>query len=120
MNSEKTLVGKSMLWSGSASRRREAVLWNLMMSLGILFLLLCVSASRAEEEVSWKDEFERLCGYTDIATTLDPPELTELITDCERLLERLEKLNEPKKKTYIFRTKKCRDLFKFVLETKGG
>lgn len=120
MNPEKTFVGKVVVCNGIASRPREAVLWNLLMSLGILFLLLSASTSWGEEEVPWKDEFERLCGYTDVATTLDVPQLTELITDCDRLLERLEMLNDPKKKTYIFRTKKCRDLFRFILETKGG
>jgi|GEM_PF-1300077 len=90
--------------------------------LGILILVSCLlwtSATMAEGD-GWKTDFERLCGYTDIATTLEPSKLTELIGECDLLLERLQKLSDPKKKMYIFRTKKCRDLFRFVLETKGG
>lgn len=82
-----------------------------------VFVLFCVVPTALCAE-PWKDEFDRLCGVTDQATTFSEDELKGLIQDCDRLMEKLKGMEVPKKKLYLFRIKKCRNLFTFILDTK--
>lgn len=94
---------------------------RVMRKLKILAALLLITAAAvayAAEQGGWKADFDRLCGVTDMATTFSVDELRSLIDDCDRLVETLNKVNPPKKKLYVFRLKKCRNLFAFVLDTK--
>ena len=68
----------------------------------------------------WKEEFERICAQTIIATSLTPMQLEVLIFDSDNLLKRLGKVEDPWAKIYIFRLKKCSDFFKFALELQDG
>jgi len=82
----------------------------------VIVLVGLVSTAFGAE--AWKDEFDRLCGVTDQATTFSEEELKTLIHDCDKLTEILKGMDIPKKKLYLFRIKKCRNLFSFVLDTK--
>ena len=64
-----------------------------------------------------KNEFERLCGQTEIASSLTPGQLRELVIASDQLLEQLSSVADPWAKIYIFRLKKCRDFFSFMLES---
>ena len=86
--------------------------------LAAMLMIIAATVSYAAEQGGWKDDFDRICGVTDMATTFSADELRSLIADCDSLMETLNKVNPPKKKLYIFRLKKCRNLFAFVLETK--
>lgn len=65
---------------------------------------------------TWKEDFERLCGYTEEASSLSTDQIQELIQESDRLLKTLETVNEPEKKVYIFRLKKCRNFFEYILD----
>ena len=86
--------------------------------LAAVLIVLVAAASYAAEQDEWKADFDRLCGVTDMAHTFSADELRSLVVDCDRLMATLEKVNPPKKKLYLFRLKKCRNLFSFMLSTK--
>ena len=74
------------------------------------------SGNPADGLKPWKEEFERICAQTTIATSLTPAQLQVLIRDSDDLLKRLGKVADPWAKIYIFRLRKCSDFFKFALE----
>lgn len=67
---------------------------------------------------AWKEEFQRICSNTDIAISLSPEQLAQLIKDSEGLLGRLREVQDPWAKVYIFRLENCRKFFGFALEVK--
>lgn len=76
-----------------------------------------ITAAFGEE--AWKEKLMGLCAKTDIAMTLSPQELKELIAGCEKLQPVIDALGESPRKVYGKRLKMCKDLFIYVLETKG-
>ncbi len=64
----------------------------------------------------WRDEFARICGRTEDATSLPRREIEELLRDSGALLERIEGLGIPEAKVYAFRLEKCRAFFEYALE----
>lgn len=65
---------------------------------------------------AWKEEFERICAQTEIATSLSAEQLYQLIKDSDVLLEKLHGVEDPWAKVYIFRLKNCKRFFNFALE----
>ena len=65
---------------------------------------------------SWKSEFERICAQTEIATSLSPQELRELISDSDKLLEKLGESKDSGAKIYLFRLKNCKAFFEYALQ----
>ena len=65
-----------------------------------------------------KKEFERICGQTVIANSLSKKQLNELVIVSDQLLQQLSNIADPWAKVYIFRLKKCRDFFSFILESR--
>jgi hypothetical protein len=72
----------------------------------------------SEAQVNWKEEFDAVCGKTDIAMTLAPEELKGLIERCDRLKTRIEGEEESTRKVYLRRLQMCRELYAFVLDTR--
>jgi len=74
------------------------------------------SASLFQEE--WKAEFDAICSKTDMARTLSSEELKVLMAGCDRLKPKIEAQEESTRKVYLRRLQMCRDLYKYLLETK--
>jgi hypothetical protein len=74
------------------------------------------SASLAQEE--WRSEFDAACSKTDVTMTLSTEELKELIAGCDRLKPKIEAQEESTQKVYLRRLQMCRELYKYLLETK--
>jgi hypothetical protein len=72
------------------------------------------------QRTSWKDEFERLCIQTEIATSLTPEQLQKLINDSDELMDRLEKLPASEVKIFIFRLRNCKNFFVYALELQAA
>jgi len=70
----------------------------------------------SQQQLSWKEEFERLCAQTEIAATLPDQQIRDLIKDSDALLEKLESLKDRQVRVYVFRLKKCRMFFEYSLE----
>ena len=66
----------------------------------------------------WKAEYEAVCSKTDVAMTLSADELRGLVARCDRLKPQIEAEEESTRKVYLRRLQMCRDLYKYVLESK--
>lgn len=66
----------------------------------------------------WHEEFNELCGQVQTADSLGKEELGSLIERADKLLTVIEASDEPRKKVYIFRLKKCRAMFEFSVQLK--
>ncbi|MCK9420167.1 MAG: hypothetical protein M0R70_12390 [Nitrospirae bacterium] len=82
------------------------------------FLLASPAAAVAQDD--WKKEFEEICSQTQDAMLGTPEELKDLVSRCDALRPRIEKLDETQKKIYLKRLHMCRDLFNYALESKAG
>lgn len=86
--------------------------------LGVILCLMVLSADFSLA-ATWKEEFDRLCGQTVVATSLSPEQLRALVADSDALLARLDGVNDPAKKVYILRLQKCRSFFAYMLGLKA-
>jgi hypothetical protein len=88
----------------------------------VLFLCICFLLGLAlvhadvGHAAQWKKDFERLCGATEEARSLPADKVKQLIQESNALLKTIEGLKLPEKKVYLFRLKKCRDFFVYVLD----
>lgn len=88
--------------------------------LCICFLLgLVLSHADVCRAAQWKDDFERLCGSTEEAPSLPADKVRALMEETDTLLKTIEGLDLPDKKVYLFRLKKCRNFFGYILELKA-
>ena len=78
------------------------------------------AAAAASSQDDWKKEFEDICSKTQDSMSLTPDELRSLVSRCDALRPRIEKLDESQRKVYLKRLQMCRDLLAFVLESKAG
>lgn len=77
-----------------------------------------LSPESAHAQDDWRREFDSICSKTQDADTFSPQELKELISRCDELKPRIEKLEESHRKVALKRLKMCRDLFVYVLQSK--
>jgi len=80
-------------------------------------LFLIGNLSLADEEDAWKKEFDELCGHTNEAMALPVERLNYLIDSCDKLISKIEAADNPRKKVYLFRVRKCRDLYQFIIDS---
>jgi len=66
----------------------------------------------------WHEEFEYICSKVETGDTLNREELKTLIERAGSLLKTIETIDEPSKKVYIFRLKKCKEFFEYLIELK--
>ena len=85
-----------------------------------VMIMTCIPAAAESpvEPAAWMPEFQRLCSHTDQGAELTVGDLDRLIAGCDELLQTLAALDEPRKKVYIVRLTKCRDLYVFTKEIK--
>jgi len=94
---------------------------RIIAGLGGILCLMVLSADFSLA-TTWKEEFDRLCGQTVVATSLSSEQLRALVADSDALLARLDGVNDPGKKVYVLRLQKCRSFFAYMLGLKeqGG
>ena len=98
----------------------------LILAAAFSFVLLSPAGSKkmpgpagvAHAQDDWKKEFDSVCARTQDADAMTPDELKNLVDRSDKLVPRIEKLDETQKKVYLKRLRMCRDLFAFVLESK--
>jgi hypothetical protein len=83
-----------------------------------LLVMVCgaLVGAFAADVPEWLDEFEDICSQTMDAQSLSNEELQSLVERCEKLLPIIEQSTFVKKKVYLFRIKKCKDLFQYMIE----
>ena len=79
---------------------------------------LALAQGPAAATQDWKKEFEEICARTQDAMALPMGELKELVSRCDKLKPRIEKLDESQRKVYSRRLQVCRDLYQFVIESR--
>jgi hypothetical protein len=67
---------------------------------------------------AWKEDFERICAHTLEATALPNDTLEQLIVQSDDLLGKIGTIDDPQKKVYIFRLKKCKNFFQYILDAR--
>ena len=85
--------------------------------LGMVLMVAGLSSAAAEER-AWLTEFNDLCAKTEVAMTLSSEELAALLSRCEQLQPAIEAEDPSTRKVYLRRLQQCRDLYRFVLESK--
>lgn len=89
-----------------------------MFSQWIITLLIVFLFAPPVISGDWHDEFEELCSKVQTAESLTLEEINSLIERVDTLLPKIEASDDPKKKVYIFRLKKCRAFFEYIIELK--
>jgi hypothetical protein len=75
--------------------------------------------ARAAAEEDWLAEFEAVCSQTQDAMSLSTDALRALVARCDKLKPKVEALDPSRRKVYLRRLQLCRDLFQFVVESRG-
>jgi hypothetical protein len=69
---------------------------------------------------SWIEDFDKICAQAEFADSLETGTLKELALESDKLIAVIEAGNDPRKKVYIFRLKKCRNLFLYIMDLRGA
>lgn len=64
---------------------------------------------------SWEDKFGKICSSTDASMSMTVEELEEKVKGCDNLMEEIQASSKENKKIYIFRLKKCRKFYDYML-----
>ena len=86
---------------------------RLVLVAAVLFVVALHSSGRADE---WLEEFNDICSQVDVVDSLEREEVQRLVERCDELMPVIEGSENPKKKVYLFRLKKARDMFEFALQ----
>jgi hypothetical protein len=99
--------------------RLDHIRWSLFV-LAALVLLAMTShqAYSAEDGDEWRKEFDDVCARTMEAQSLSTEELGKLVDRCDKLRPQIEKLDETERKVFLRRLQLCRDLYRYVLDSK--
>lgn len=91
-----------------------------MTQVKVLLLLLAslLVASPVWAADEWKKEFDAVCSQTDNAMSMSVEQLRDYVGRCEKLKPAIEALESSPRKVYLKRWQLCRDLFKYVLDSK--
>jgi hypothetical protein len=67
---------------------------------------------------AWKNSFDEICSKIQTADNLSVQELTALMEKTDKLQPEIQASNDPSKKIYLQRLKKCRSFFQFMIDSK--
>lgn len=96
------------------SNRTVFLIIPVALACAILFLPQAVMAE------DWKAAFDEICSKVQGADSLSQQEIENLIKKADKTLPEIQASNDPGKKVYITRLKKCRGVYEFMLDTKKG
>jgi len=83
------------------------------------FALGCeAGAQSASTQDTWQKEFDAICCKTQDAMSFSEEELGLLISGCDALQPRMDKLDETRKKVYAGRLHSCRGVYQYALDWK--
>ena len=101
-----------------ASRRVMLVAVAAVVALGRAGDRQPALAAAAEARPDWRGEFDQVCSRTQDAMALSADELRSLVARCDDLSPRIDELDESSRKVFTRRLQACRDLYRFVLESR--
>lgn len=68
---------------------------------------------------TWREEFDDICGRVETATEMSIEDLERILFRCRALEPRIETLPETPRKVIRRRLRMCRDLYRFVLDSRS-
>ena len=86
--------------------------------LGITVVFSLAAASVPYAAETWKESFNDICSKTQATDNMSVQELKLLVDRAEKLAPEIQASDEPGKKVYLQRLKKCRSLYEFMIESK--
>jgi hypothetical protein len=86
------------------------------LTLACLFTLAAVPVASSAD--GWKESFEDICSKVDASGNLSEKELTALVARADKLLPEIQAANDPSKKVYLQRLKKCRSMYEFMIDAR--
>jgi hypothetical protein len=81
-------------------------------------LTLGLSLVAAAADATWKELFEDVCGKVMGAESMSEQELTSMVEKADKAAPMIQASDDPGKKVYLMRLKKCRAVYDFILEAK--
>ena len=93
---------------------------RLMLGMAVVFLLAMAITTTPGFAANWKDAFDEICSKTQASDSLSVKELTSLIERSDKLVPEIQASDDPSKKIYLMRLKKCKALFEFMIDSKKG
>jgi len=103
---------------------KNRILFPIAHAIAVFVVFTALAASigavpsPAYADGPWRDEFDELCSKTMDAMELTTDELKSLADRCDRLLPKIEQLDETERKVFKKRLLMCRDLYLYVIETR--
>lgn len=88
----------------------------LKTSISVLIISFIINGLSYAQD--WHEEFDSICSKVETGDTLSVEEIRSLIERSEVLLKKIETIDDPSKKVYIFRLKKCKEFFEYLVELK--
>ena len=93
---------------------------RMMIGMALMFFLALAVMSTSSVAGNWKDSFDDICSKSQGADSLSVKELSSLIERSNNLMPVIQASDDPTKKIYLQRLKKCKAFFEFVIESKKG
>jgi hypothetical protein len=87
-------------------------------TLVLMFCGCLLVGSLAWADDGWKKDFDQVCSQTDNAMTMTVEQLRDYVSRCEKIKPAIEALEPSPRKVYLKRLQLCRDLYKYVLDSK--
>lgn len=85
----------------------------------LVAIAICISNLSFADEVSWREEYNSICGKSHEAVLLSREDLMDRLERCNKLLNIIHASDNPRKKIYIFRLEKCSNFFQYLMDAKN-
>jgi hypothetical protein len=92
--------------------------WADRVACAALLVMVCGALVPvfAADVPEWLDEFEDICSQVEVVDSLSREEIQSLVDRCDKLMPVIESSDDRKKKVYLFRLKRARDMFEATLQ----
>ena len=82
------------------------------------FVSMLTLSTLAYSADNWKEPFDEVCGQVMGAESMNEKDLSAMIQKADKILPQIQASDDPGKKVYLNRLKKCRAVYEFILESK--
>lgn len=81
-------------------------------------MIMLLAAPPVTAEENWKDSFNEICGKVQGAESMSNQEIKAMMDRADKLVPMIKSSNEPGKKVFLLRLKRCRGVYEFMLDTR--
>ena len=95
---------------------RNHLITSLMLLAFAGSVMLPMTPAVAEE--NWKESFEEICGQVQGAESMTDQQIKAMMEKADKLMPVIQASNDPGKKVFLIRLKRCRGVYEFMLDTR--